>query len=52
MHKKIVFNMPIFQTGGTERVLVNVIEALKDDYDISVCIKSKVGNCFSKRVSN
>jgi hypothetical protein len=45
MHKKIVFNMPIFQTGGTERVLVNVIEALKDDYDISVCIKSTPAKC-------
>lgn len=45
MRKKIIFNMPIFQTGGTERVLVNVIKALNDDYDIYVIIKNLPTKC-------
>lgn len=45
MQKKIIFAMPIFQTGGTERVLVNVVYALKDDYDITVLIKNVPTKC-------
>lgn len=45
MKKKIVFAMPIFQTGGTERVLVNVIKALKNDYHITVIIKKTPTKC-------
>lgn len=45
MRKKIIFNMPIFQTGGTERVLVNIIKSIKDDYNIYVIIKSTPTKC-------
>ena len=45
MKKKIIFAIPIFQTGGTERVLVNIVHALKNDYDITVIIKQKPTKC-------
>ena len=45
MKKKIIFAIPIFQTGGTERVLVNIVHALKNDYNITVIIKQKPTKC-------
>ncbi len=45
MKKKIIFNMPQFVTGGAERVLVNAIEALKNDYDIHVIIRTVPKQC-------
>ena len=45
MKNKIIFNLPRFMTGGTERVLVNAVKALKNDYDIYVVILKIPDQC-------
>ncbi len=43
--KKIVFLMPIFQTGGIERVLLNIVKALQYNYKIEIIIDNIPVKC-------
>lgn len=43
--KKIVFFMPIFQTGGIERVLSNIVKSLYEKYKIEIIIDQKPVDC-------
>ena len=45
MKNKIIFNLPRFMTGGTERVLINAVKALKNDYNIYVIILKIPDHC-------